>query len=560
MQVAMRINPTHCVGLLVLLTAALPGAVCAQGLADVDLAESATASLSLGDSAHGGLIGGVELPRRAPGLWRLSLVAQRGTGWATRGLVDLVLRIAADLDRKPEHAGAPVRIGNLSLRQGGEMRWSHSHRSGRDADVMLYLIDADGEPIMPDEFVAVDARGEGRWRRRPVYFDAPRMWHFVRALLTDTHVQVQHLYLADPLVRTLLAHARGRGEPEWILQRARTLLREPGHSGRHDDHLHVRLYCSRADRLAGCSDDGPRWPWVQGWDHEVRAEIERLVAELGEADADRRSAALDRLRWFQGESTLALDALVWAAAHEEEPLRQQALAAVVAHGAPGVFRLLWSAAHAAADGRATERLAWAALQVAQPVDTAEVLALLAPDGGELGARLDVDQRGALRTWAARTVRPWLLEEAAAPLADALDDADPATRRAVRTSLQWLANRPLATEAAARAWFDAEGLLSRWQWVVGGLAARGIAVVGEPPHRAAPKLVAELSAREGWRVANAEAMLRQLLNAGPESLGATSLRRHRAWARWWDVNHRRFAWGEELEAPAAASAAKSAALP
>ena len=29
--------------------------------------------------------------------------------------------------------------------------------------------------------------------------------------------------------------------------------------GGHDDHMHVRLYCTRADRFHGCKDVGPVW-------------------------------------------------------------------------------------------------------------------------------------------------------------------------------------------------------------------------------------------------------------------------------------------------------------
>lgn len=119
-------------------------------------------SLSVGDSERGELIGGVELPRRANGLLRLSHVSSRNSGWGTRDLVDLILRAAQALHRLPEHRDVPLRVGNLSLPRGGEMRWSHSHRSGRDADILLFLLDHNGNPQLPDDFVVLDARGTGK--------------------------------------------------------------------------------------------------------------------------------------------------------------------------------------------------------------------------------------------------------------------------------------------------------------------------------------------------------------------------------------------------------------
>jgi penicillin-insensitive murein endopeptidase len=37
----------------------------------------------------------------------------------------------------------------------------------------------------------------------------------------------------------------------------RRALKQPGDSARHDDHLHVRVYCTPSDRRLGCVDLGP---------------------------------------------------------------------------------------------------------------------------------------------------------------------------------------------------------------------------------------------------------------------------------------------------------------
>jgi hypothetical protein len=55
----------------------------------------------------------------------------------------------------------------------------------------------------------------------------------------------------------LLEHAAKIGEPEALIARVRKTLKQPGDSARHDDHLHVRVYCSPADKAYGCVDMGP---------------------------------------------------------------------------------------------------------------------------------------------------------------------------------------------------------------------------------------------------------------------------------------------------------------
>ena len=36
-------------------------------------------------------------------------------------------------------------------------------------------------------------------------------------------------------------------------------MHQPGGAPPHDDHFHVRVYCSRTDRFHGCEDGGPVW-------------------------------------------------------------------------------------------------------------------------------------------------------------------------------------------------------------------------------------------------------------------------------------------------------------
>ena len=515
----------------------------ASASANVPDASADAPSLSLGDSVRGELIGAAELPRRAPGLLRLSLVAGRDSGWGTRALVDMLVRAAHVLQTLPDHANLPLRVGNLSLKRGGQMRWSHSHRSGRDADLMLYVVDeADGQPLAPDAFVKLDAQGRGRMgkgrREQKIRFDAARMWNAVAALLQDGHVQVQHLYLAEPLRRLLLAHARTAGAPEWLVQRARLVVSEPAHAGRHDDHMHLRLYCSRDDRLAGCSDDGPRWPWVQGFDHEVRRQVDTHLAELGELAVDRRSKAVRALTWLQHADRRATEALVWAAVHDVAEVRALALQSLLRAGEPAAFEGLVQAARDVAHTQAVEPLLHAALSLATVDAAPELLAWLAPDCGDLGERLDPEARSRLRSAVAQVVRPWLLEASALPLLGMLDAAEVTTRRSALRSLEFLANRPLRDEDAALHWYAQSGEHGRLRWMIAGFSARGLPVQA-PPEVLAPRLIALLNGKDQAAAANAEAWLQRLLVEGPVERVPTTSLLHRSWARWWDLHRQRY---------------------
>ncbi len=89
-----------------------------------------------------------------------------------------------------------------------------------------------------------------------ITIDVPKTWLLVKELLTAPEAPVQWIFMYDPIAAQLLAYAESVHEPEVIVERARKALKQPGDSARHDDHMHVRVYCSRADRMYGCVDGG----------------------------------------------------------------------------------------------------------------------------------------------------------------------------------------------------------------------------------------------------------------------------------------------------------------
>ena len=213
-----------------------------------------------------------------------------------------VVRAARSVER--ELPGGVAAVGDLSHREGGGSTQHRSHQSGRDVDIFYYAVDRAGRPVAPGDAMlhfSPDGRAE-RWSppkgaRAPaapvpdVRFDARRNWAFVRSLLADPSVEVQWIFMQRGLAATLLGAAAAAGEDPAILARAAFIMHEPSDSEPHDDHMHVRLYCSQEDRRLGCADKGPvRW-WKKMWKY-MQPPFGRPPADaIGEAGV----AALGRL-------------------------------------------------------------------------------------------------------------------------------------------------------------------------------------------------------------------------------------------------------------------------
>src|SRR5690606_15018228 len=123
-------------------------------------------------------------------------------------------------------------------RGGGDIEWSVSHNSGRDADIAFCYRDAAGKPVDPPNLVPLDR--EGFSKDRKLRFDPTRTWLVVRSMLESEAASVQYLFISHSLKVQLLAAARRQGAPATLNERANVILRQPGGSHPHDDHLHLR--------------------------------------------------------------------------------------------------------------------------------------------------------------------------------------------------------------------------------------------------------------------------------------------------------------------------------
>lgn len=220
-------------------------------------------STSIGSPNEGSLQGGVPLPLSGPG-YRFTPRKKPERRHGTVELVAALVRAAVHVDQALP--GSTLTFGDIGMPQGGEIAGHGSHRAGRDADVMFYLLDAEGKPT-DGKAVPLEPSGEGVDYNDladpaddfPVRIDVPRTWAFVAALLADERVQIQQIFIVEHLRALLLAHGKKAGADAAILQRFADVTCQPRFP--HDDHMHIRVFCTAEDIAGGCTDVSPIYPW-----------------------------------------------------------------------------------------------------------------------------------------------------------------------------------------------------------------------------------------------------------------------------------------------------------
>jgi penicillin-insensitive murein endopeptidase len=174
----------------------------------------------------------------------------------------LVHALARSADKVADvYDGAVLRIGDSSAAHGGQLAGHSSHRSGRDVDLAFYTADIYGHPIDGIPLVHFDRFGVGTRGGTPVRFDTPRNWALVQALLTDEEIEVQWIFVSAGLKALLLEWALEHETDLNMVERAASILRQPGDSAPHDDHFHVRIFCPKDAFGTYCVDTKPFWPW-----------------------------------------------------------------------------------------------------------------------------------------------------------------------------------------------------------------------------------------------------------------------------------------------------------
>ncbi len=224
---------------------------------------SADATTSVGSASNGSLRGNIRLPKSGPG-FRFNPKKRDQARYGVVELINAVIAAGAAVDR--DLPGSMALIGELSLASGGPLSGHGSHQAGRDVDVLFYLLDAEGQPF-ESMAIPLDPSGAGTEYGdledpsddRPVSLDLARTWRFVQAMIEDEDAAVQRIFIAEHLRTLLLEEAARAGASAATIDLFGTLACQPGFP--HDDHLHIRVFCSPDDIDRGCTDTAPIYPW-----------------------------------------------------------------------------------------------------------------------------------------------------------------------------------------------------------------------------------------------------------------------------------------------------------
>jgi penicillin-insensitive murein DD-endopeptidase len=226
------------------------------------------ASTSLGSPNDGSLRDAARLPASGLGFYSNPARPNATAIFGTDEMIDALVTAGADVEARAP--GAKLFINDIGFESGGAISHHGSHEAGRDADLLFYTLDADDAVIDP-LCVPFDAEGKASLTRRSTLkgtrvtetrtFDDRRNWLVVRSLVENRRAAVQRIFVAERIRARLLVYAADQGEPGWIIERAGDVMCQP--ETPHDDHFHVRIYCSAEDYRLGCRDTWPLFPWYR---------------------------------------------------------------------------------------------------------------------------------------------------------------------------------------------------------------------------------------------------------------------------------------------------------
>ena len=252
----------------------------AAGCVQLGVVGDAT-SLSIGKPSLGHLVDGIRIPDRGEGFFAPETWRTRGNRYGTDELVDLLVGVAR---RLAPAAATRLAVADLARLGGGEAHeWHRSHQSGRDVDLIYFQRDGAGKPVEPSVMHVFDRAGLAR-DGSGATVDIPRTWKLVRELVMAPEAPVQWIFMYEPFAARVIEYARSIGEPDLLVAVARRTLKQPGDSAKHDDHMHIRVYCADSDRSAGCVDTGPLDLFVE---RETQLAVLRAQTELGLAFATK---------------------------------------------------------------------------------------------------------------------------------------------------------------------------------------------------------------------------------------------------------------------------------
>ncbi len=183
-------------------------------------------SEATGNVKIGRLINGVKVSFDEPYTYVAPYHISKGLNWATIEMINaLEIMGCVELARW----GSRIQVMDLSYKEGGPRRPRGGHTRGLDADV-AYMCTY-GSDVKPCFY--------------PDRFNAPATWTMVKTLAK--YSDVQYIFLDQALIDKLKTYGQSN-EPgsftNGVFEGNSKLVR---HWSGHDDHLHIRLRCSKED-------------------------------------------------------------------------------------------------------------------------------------------------------------------------------------------------------------------------------------------------------------------------------------------------------------------------
>ncbi len=498
--------------------------------------------LSVGTTSSGKLQNAAALAHEGVGHAVIERHRNYHTNHGTPELVNAIANAGAAV--ASEFPGAVLRVGNLSRKNGGDIVWSHSHNSGRDADLAFYVHLVDSGKVVPaPDLMHFDEQGIAK--EDPNYrFDVERNWSLIRALLADETINIQWIFVSIPLEELMLSHAQSRGDSSELIERAREVLHQPTDALPHDDHFHLRIGCSKSDRVEGCIDWGPRWAWEDWHDEALIARSLELAKVFKEsATTEQKLAALQFLEDIQSPYRADV-ALIWGVYDEDETVRSTALT-VADRAWP------WSTASLVAAQRYIES---DRSDLAQKAEAYSILRrAMDPIGWEFARDRLMDETvdDKEKVYAARALQhamdpeqvPFLLEQLAVqpgPVRQELANVlMRTTNHTVECNWQTAGDKEVGEALASWTdWWESHRTSPRDEWLLAGFKGLGVDVNGPLDPRDVDVLLPLLKQSPEHVIYNVNRLVREVTGrwAPLEQVNGAVL--YDYWMKWWRKNRAR----------------------
>lgn len=544
--------------------------------------EDRTLSRSIGSVSYGYLVNAHQIRFPHPSLAMLERQSHRALNFTSDPMFEAVEFASKHVQQT--YPGAVTYLGNFSAQGGGDIPYSVSHNSGRDADVAFFVTSTvEGTPYVMHDLLPLD--DEGRYMpseeqqlqenifaqkdRVPLSFDVARNWRFIEGLMLwgGLDGKIQYVFVSNPLKKMLLDYARAEGaSSDEVIDAADRILWQPRSALPHNDHFHIRLHCSDVDYASGC--DGRVYSTKEGRSASALHEMSVMQASkiLTDGDSVDDGAVVAAMRRLALLNIRRYDSKIASYLEDERPLVRASAARALAdldRGSKELGERLAREEHprvlaelVVGLGRLGGKRSYSALsaQLSEPV-------MVELGERELDARvLIVDQLSMAED--KRVVQPLirLLEQLVT------ENQTPTARRlelAMRTAraLRWLTNQDpvqrlvvernlgafaegdpeqqlALTSKAWMLWWDGNKKKRREQWLVEGFEFAGYKVVRLDRKRVWP-LCRVIASEQKYLSYNAQRSLMKMFNHHPLSLEWSKEDASFYWRRWLERRMRRF---------------------